>query len=88
MGSKELSHSAFIRDGFPFVQRVGNEFGGHRGRITGVNKGQVGQETIQGGSQDGARGEVMVATISMLTQTVTTQVIKKTTKNSLYLWVL
>lgn len=51
MGSKELSHAAFIRDGSPLIQGVSNEFGGHRGRITDVNKGEVAQKKIHGGSK-------------------------------------
>lgn len=44
MSSKELSHAAPIRDGSPLIQEVSNDLGGQRGRITGVNKGQVVQE--------------------------------------------
>lgn len=57
MGSKELSHAALIRDDSPLIQRVSNEFRGHRGRITGINKGQVGKEKIHGGSQAGTGGD-------------------------------
>ena len=87
MGSKELSHATLIRDGSPLIQGVSDELRGHRGRITGVNKGQVGQEKIHGGSQGGTGGDGdHNEHIATNCDCIDDQ--KDHKKNSLYFWVL
>ena len=57
MSSKELSHATLIGDGSPLMQGVSYESRGHRRRIKGINKGQVGQEKIHRGNQRGTIGD-------------------------------